>query len=119
LPIFLKIVYLHPERNGPVAQLNTCLPAGREQQQKSMIIVYIIRSELDGRFYVGMTCDLERRLMEHNSKRNFSTKGYTPWKLFFYETYENRIDARKREKYLKSGVGKEYIKNRWSGSSAE
>ena len=84
-----------------------------------MYIVYVIRSEVDGRFYVGFCMDLERRMKEHNSGKTFSTKGYRPWKLFFFETYATRIEARKREKYLKSGVGKEFIKRKWSGSSAE
>ena len=84
-----------------------------------MFFVYVIRSAVDKRFYVGLCADLERRLKEHNSGKTFSTKAYRPWKLFFFETYPTRIEARKREIYLKSGVGKEWIKERWSGSSAE
>ncbi|PVD51730.1 endonuclease [Terrimonas sp.] len=82
-----------------------------------MFFVYVIRSEIDERFYVGLTEDVERRLKEHNSKKTKSTKGYIPWKLCFFETFKTRIEARKREIYLKSGVGKEYIKQNWSGSS--
>ena len=65
-----------------------------------------------------MTENLERRIEEHNSGKTKSTKGYRPWKLFFFEELPSRIEARKREKYLKSGVGKEYIKMKWSRSSA-
>ena len=83
-----------------------------------MFFVYVIRSYVDGRFYVGFTRDVVKRLKEHNSGKTQSTKGYTPWQLFFLEEYESRIAARKREVYLKSGIGKEYIKNKWSGSSA-
>jgi putative endonuclease len=54
---------------------------------------------------------------QHNRGYNKSTKAYRPWELFFTEMYETRVEARKREVYLKSGVGKEYIKNKWSGSS--
>jgi len=113
-----KIYLCASQFNGPVAQLNTCLPAGREQQS-GMFYVSVIRSDVDGRFYVGICENLERRLREHNSGKTFSTKGYRPWKIFFYEQYPTRIAARKREKFLKGGSGKELIKNKWSGSSAE
>ena len=83
-----------------------------------MFFVYIIRSETDGRFYVGFSEDIERRLYEHNIGKTFSTKGYRPWKLFFTEAYATRAEARDREVYLKSGVGKEFIKEKWTGSSA-
>ena len=84
-----------------------------------MFIVYVIRSKVDGRFYVGMTENIENRLSQHNNGMTFSTKGYRPWNLFFFEEFSTRVEARSREKYLKSGVGKEFIKSKWSGSSAE
>lgn len=80
------------------------------------IFVYVIRSQKDGRFYVGMTEDVERRLSEHNKGRTKSTKGFIPWKLFLFEAYSNRIEARKREKYLKSGFGKQWIKEKYNRS---
>ncbi len=83
-----------------------------------MYFVYVLRSESYNRFYIGMTGDIERRIKEHNSGKTKSTKGYRPWKLFFYEKYPSRKEAREREKYLKSGVGREFIKEKWSGSSA-
>ena len=49
----------------------------------------------------------------------FSTKGYRPWKIFFFEEYLTSGEARAREKFLKRGAGKEFIKRKWSGSSAE
>jgi putative endonuclease len=84
-----------------------------------MFYVYVIRSEIDGRFYVGMCSDLERRIREHNVGKTFSTKAYRPWELFFFEKYLTRVQARSREKFLKGGSGKEFIKRKWSGSSAE
>jgi putative endonuclease len=74
-------------------------------------IVYAIQSQLDGRIYIGFTFNLERRLNEHNSGKTRSTKGYRPWKLVYSESVETRVMARNREKYLKSGVGKEYLKS--------
>ncbi|MBW7891246.1 MAG: GIY-YIG nuclease family protein [Chitinophagaceae bacterium] len=82
-----------------------------------MFFVYVLRSQKDGRFYVGLTDDVTRRLKEHNSGKTKSTKGFIPWELLFFETFVTRIEARNREKYLKSGVGKEYVKSYWSGSS--
>ena len=79
-----------------------------------MMYVYVLKSINNYRFYVGMTESVERRLKEHNSGKTKSTKGYRPWQLFFFEEYPNREEARQREKYLKSGVGKEYIKREWS-----
>ena len=83
-----------------------------------MFFVYILVSELKGlRFYVGMTENIERRKTEHNGGKVKSTKGYIPWKLFSVEKFKTRIEAREREKYLKSGSAKERIKDKWFRSS--
>jgi putative endonuclease len=84
-----------------------------------MIHVYVLVSEVKGlRFYVGQTTSVERRLLEHNQGHTPSTRAYIPWKLFFFETYPTRSEAREREKYLKGGSGKEKIKLNWFRSSA-
>ena len=75
-----------------------------------MYFVYAIYSISFDRLYIGFTNDLSRRLNEHNSKKNKSTKAYVPWKLIHKEGFETRLDARKREKYLKSGIGREYLR---------
>ena len=75
-----------------------------------MFFVYAIKSEKDGRFYVGFTNNLERRILEHNQGKTKSTKGYVPWVLVYRETVDAMEIARKREKYLKSGIGKKIIK---------
>jgi putative endonuclease len=82
-----------------------------------MFFVYVLRSDLNGWFYVEMSENVESRLTQHNKGMTKSTKPYRPWRLFFIETLSTREEARKREVDLKSGVGKEYIKRRWSGSS--
>lgn len=73
--------------------------------------VYAIKSLKDGRIYVGMTSNVEKRLKEHNSGQTRSTKGYMPWVLFYSEIQITRVDARIREKFLKSGCGKEFLKS--------
>jgi putative endonuclease len=77
-----------------------------------MFYVYILLSDKDGRFYTGSTNDLKRRLSEHNEGRVESTVKRRPLRLIYYEACLNEEDARAREKYLKSGMGKRYIKNR-------
>ena len=75
-----------------------------------MWYVYAILSEVNGFIYVGMCMDLERRLKEHNAGKSKFTKAYQPWKLIYKELVGEREKARAREKYLKSGIGKEFLK---------
>ena len=73
-------------------------------------IVYIIKSE-EGLHYTGFTEDLEKRLMEHNDKKlSFWTKRGTNWKLIYSEEYSDKTEALKREKWFKTGVGRDFIK---------
>jgi putative endonuclease len=73
--------------------------------------VYILESEIDGRLYKGQTSDIEKRLTEHNSGKTKSSKGYKPWKLVYFERYETRDEALLREKYFKTGRGREFLKH--------
>jgi putative endonuclease len=75
-------------------------------------IIYAIKSSFDNRIYVGFTVNLEKRLKEHNQGKTKSTKGFRPWSLLYNEVVETRLEARKREKYFKSGCGKEFLKNK-------
>ena len=76
-----------------------------------MIVVYAIKSIVRNYIYVGMTNDTQRRLDEHNNGENKSPKAYKPFTLIFTETFPDRNSARVKEKYLKSGIGKEFLKN--------
>lgn len=76
-----------------------------------MFFVYAIQSQIDKRIYVGMSVAVSKRLLEHNSGKTKSTKGYRPWQLIYTESLPSRLEARQREKYLKSGVGKEFLKS--------
>jgi len=75
-----------------------------------MFFVYAISSQVRNYIYVGMTKDLESRIERHNQKRERTTRAYTPFKLIYSEQIERRNDARKREKYWKSGIGKEKLR---------
>ena len=64
-----------------------------------MFYTYVIVSEIKGlRFYVGLTDDVEARLKQHNNGHSQSTKGYTPWQLFFKETY-TMVSTQKKPNY--------------------
>ncbi len=76
-----------------------------------MFYVYVLYSEKYNRKYTGMTIDIKKRLKEHNAGQNKSTKAYVPWKVIFKEEFKTRIEARAREKYLKLGIGREFVKS--------
>lgn len=71
--------------------------------------VYVLQSSKNESFYTGYTSDLKKRFKEHNNGENQSTKPFRPYKLIFYEAFLNRIDAKNREIYLKSGYGRRTI----------
>jgi len=77
-----------------------------------MWYTYLIQSKKDTRWYTGVTNDLRKRLSKHNSGKVLSTKNRKPFDLIYYEACHDESDAIAREKYLKSGMGKKYLKNR-------
>ncbi|MBW2109182.1 MAG: GIY-YIG nuclease family protein [Deltaproteobacteria bacterium] len=76
--------------------------------------VYILESQTTGKLYTGQTSDLSRRLSEHNhpvlGKKRFTRKQSGPWRLLYSEQYQTRSQAMKRERFLKSGQGRQWIK---------
>ena len=74
-----------------------------------MFYVYVLQSQVDGRLYKGLTQNIIERLGQHNKGKTKSTKAFRPWKLLYYEGFNSREEAREREKYLKSGAGRELI----------
>lgn len=76
-----------------------------------MWYVYVIQNQ-QGHWYIGSTKDLQKRILRHNLGKNNSTKHGIPWKFIYCEASFNKEDARAREKYLKSGMGRRYLKNR-------
>ena len=77
-----------------------------------MFYTYVIRSVKDKKWYTGSTGDLRKRFKEHNNSKVFHFTGRKPFEMIYYEACVNEQDARVREKYLKSGMGKRYVKNR-------
>lgn len=70
-----------------------------------MYYVYVLQSLKDNSFYIGYTTNLKRRFSEHNEGKSQATRYKRPYQLLFYEAFTNRIDAKHREEYLKSGWG--------------
>lgn len=74
--------------------------------------VYVLKSHQSGNWYTGCTSDLRARLGQHNTGKSAYTKDRGPYKLIYYEASLSKDDAFARERYLKTGMGKRYIKNR-------
>jgi putative endonuclease len=71
----------------------------------------VLYSPSANKFYVGYTSNLESRLLSHNLLGTKDwTKRYRPWDLVYTEPYETKSSALKREKELKTGVGREWIR---------
>lgn len=73
---------------------------------------YVIRSLKSGKWYVGATSDLRKRFSEHQANKSNYTKGKGPYEIIYYEASRNSLDCFAREKYLKSGMGRRYLKSR-------
>ncbi len=76
-----------------------------------MFFVYILYSSRFDRYYIGLSINCENRLKQHNSGKSKSTKPFIPWIIIYKEEFKTRIEARKREKYLKSAAGRRWTKN--------
>ncbi|MBU1326969.1 GIY-YIG nuclease family protein [Patescibacteria group bacterium] len=66
-----------------------------------MHCVYILKS-IGGKYYIGSTCDVDKRICKHNNGSVRSTKAYRPWRLVYTEQYGTKIETLKREKEIKS-----------------
>ena len=77
--------------------------------------VYILQSESTSKHYIGQTCDLPRRLKEHNDSTlgigRYTRKQKGPWRLIHSEKFSSRGEAMMRERFLKSGRGREWVRD--------
>lgn len=79
---------------------------------KLMYWVYILESQMDKSWYIGYTSNLKKRLNEHQSGYGSkTTKIKDDWGLIYCEGYKNKKDAEGRERFLKSGSGRKFLKN--------
>ena len=77
-----------------------------------MTFTYVLQSESDGQWYTGSTGDLRHRLKQHMDGEVFSTSRRRPLKLIYYEACLSRSDAFRRERFLKTGKGKRFLRKR-------
>ena len=71
--------------------------------------LYILYSATADQYYIGVTQDVERRLIQHNAGYTHSTKGRGPWRVVYTETYPTRSAARQREAILKRKKSRIYL----------
>lgn len=76
-----------------------------------MYYVYVIESQKTKHLYKGFCRDVEKRLQEHNAGNTYSTKNGVPWELIYCELFVCKEDAIAREKYLKTGWGRNFLKD--------
>lgn len=74
-----------------------------------MFYLYILKNEETNRYYIGSTDNIERRLKQHLSGKTRTTRILKTDKLVYKETYQTLLEAREREKKLKSYKSKKYI----------
>ena len=77
-----------------------------------MYYTYVLKSKKDGNLYIGWTNDLRKRFRKHTEGQVFSTHTRRPLILIYYEACLNKEKAISREKYFKSGFGRNFLKNR-------
>lgn len=75
-----------------------------------MYYVYLLQSQTDQGWYIGYTSDLRRRIQEHNRGDTKSITHRKPFTLIYYEAYLHKMDAIGRERFLKSGGGRRFLK---------
>ena len=76
-----------------------------------MFTVYVLKSEVSEKRYIGYSSNLEARLKSHNelSKKGWTMK-YRPWRVIYTEVYASKTEAIRREKEMKTGKGREWLK---------
>ena len=77
-----------------------------------MFWIYLLENQNDKSWYIGYTSDLKRRLKEHQAGYGGQTTSQKKggWRLIYCEGYLNKKDAEGRERFLKSGSGRKYLK---------
>ncbi|MEA2081837.1 MAG: GIY-YIG nuclease family protein [Elusimicrobiota bacterium] len=76
-----------------------------------MYFAYVLKNEINGKYYHGHTDNLSRRLYEHNEEKRHYAGVRGPWKIVYYEEFSTRAKAMEREKFFKTGSGREFLKS--------
>ncbi len=86
------------------------------QLDSPMYYTYVLHSSRDGEWYTGASSDLKTRLEEHEHGKVPSTRFRRPLRLVYYEACLEAEDAYHRERFLKTGKGKRYLRQRLRAS---
>ena len=76
----------------------------------AVFYVYVLQSDSDAVLYSGVTTDRKQRRAQHQRGESFASSYRGPWTLIYYEAYLDREDAEGRERYLKSGSGRRFMR---------
>ncbi len=87
------------------------LPRSRQKDLFGVFTVYVLQSDRTGNLYIGQTENLAKRLDEHNQGISRYTKGRGPWTLVYSEERSTRSEAMIRERQLKGGQGREWLRD--------
>jgi putative endonuclease len=92
-----------------VAGSNPAVPTNNASLSEAFIFygTFCLHTEEreDGRYYIGSTSDVQKRLREHNRGNVRSTKAYCPYSLFYMESFTTKNEALREERFLKSPGG--------------
>jgi putative endonuclease len=77
-----------------------------------MFYAYVLKSKKVDFFYKGHCSDLKKRLEQHNAGMTTSIRPYIPFEVVYFEEFETREEAVKREKFFKSSSGRRFLKQR-------
>ncbi len=77
----------------------------KDKPLKMNYYLYVLQSLKRKRFYIGVTKNIKERLKKHNNSSTRSTRPYRPWKLIYWEKFNDKQEAYKREFFLKSPKG--------------
>lgn len=81
-----------------------------------MQYVYLLNSvNFPKEYYIGITSSLKERLKQHNEGISTHTAKFRPWKLVVFIGFTDEADAKRFEKYLKSGSGREFARRHFRG----
>jgi putative endonuclease len=78
----------------------------------TMFYAYVLKSMTGDHFYKGHCEDLDKRLHAHNSGKTQSIKPFIPFQIVYFEKFNTREEAIKREKYFKSAAGRKFLKQK-------
>jgi len=80
----------------------------------SVHYVYVLESRRTGRYYIGSTHDVEKRLAQHNAGRTKSTRNLRPWNILHVEIFTTKPEAARRERLIKSWKSRKHMKRQFN-----